>query len=245
MRAFYFFRTSLRSLFLLDALSWLKGAPLDQRPILAQIGNPERMQLVTYLLDADQALADVAPDAGLYHIPYSTYDAAWLAVSPVRGVIESGQKVSINLEIGTAGLTLPHYFAYLLVENNQPASRFRVIPIHLNLTTTAVQMPVSQALPQTFELEQNFPNPFQGNGRDGAETTMKYQLPQVADVTIRIFNMLGQEVVTLDFPAQMPGFHQVRWNGQLPDGRYAASGLYFFQVQAGPFHSTKKMLLVY
>jgi|GEM_PF-418783 len=75
--------------------------------------------------------------------------------------------------------------------------------------------------PEAFELFQNFPNPF------NPTTSTAYQLPAAAHVTLKIFNLLGQEVATLVDGEQPAGYHQERF-----DARNLASGVYVYQLSA-------------
>ncbi|HEX9829491.1 MAG TPA: T9SS type A sorting domain-containing protein [Bacteroidota bacterium] len=77
------------------------------------------------------------------------------------------------------------------------------------------------AAPETFELFQNFPNPF------NPSTTITYQLPTASRVTLKIFNLLGQEVATLVSAEQSAGHHQSVW-----DATRESSGLYVYQIEA-------------
>lgn len=87
--------------------------------------------------------------------------------------------------------------------------------------------------PNSFSLEQNFPNPF------NPTTTIQYSLPQAEDVTLKIYNLLGEEVKTLVNDYQQAGKHSVQINANnLP------SGVYFYRIQAGNFVQTKKMILI-
>jgi hypothetical protein len=90
-----------------------------------------------------------------------------------------------------------------------------------------------KALPSSSHLEQNYPNPF------NPSTTISYDLPTRSHVTLRIFNVLGQEVATLVDDEVGAGRHQVRWNA----GRLA-SGVYLYRIQSGTFVQTKKTVLV-
>ncbi|KAA0240016.1 MAG: T9SS C-terminal target domain-containing protein [Chlorobiota bacterium] len=86
-----------------------------------------------------------------------------------------------------------------------------------------------------FELMQNYPNPFNPG------TTIKYQLPDAVNVSLKIFNSLGEEVATLiDDEFQNTGSHSKLFivNSTLP------SGVYFYRLQAGNYSDTKKMILV-
>ncbi|MFW5973564.1 MAG: T9SS type A sorting domain-containing protein, partial [Bacteroidota bacterium] len=88
-------------------------------------------------------------------------------------------------------------------------------------------------LPQRYVLNQNYPNPF------NPSTLISYELPQAGHVVVKIFNMLGQEVTTLVDRTENAGKYEVRF-----DARDLASGVYFYQLQAGSKVMTKKMLLI-
>ena len=87
--------------------------------------------------------------------------------------------------------------------------------------------------PKDFSLRANYPNPF------NATTTIKYQLPYPADVTIDIYNILGRKVETLISDIQPAGYHQAIWNA-----KDKTSGVYFYKIQAGDYIGTKKMVLL-
>jgi hypothetical protein len=80
--------------------------------------------------------------------------------------------------------------------------------------------------PEAFKLYNNYPNPF------NPITTIKYSLPVDANVELRIFNLLGQEVSTLVNDMEKAGFHYVQWNGTNRSGNILASGVYFVYMQA-------------
>jgi len=97
----------------------------------------------------------------------------------------------------------------------------------------------STFIPTTFELDQNFPNPF------NPATSIRYGLPEAAKVTIKVFDLLGKEVVTLLSAEQREsGYHVVSWGGRDKNGSSVSSGLYFYQIVSGKFVRTRKMLLV-
>ena len=87
--------------------------------------------------------------------------------------------------------------------------------------------------PQEFKLEQNFPNPF------NPSTTIQYQLPATANVTLKIYDILGSEVATLVNEKQEAGFKEVKFNAD----RYA-SGIYIYRLIADKYFSTKKMMVL-
>ena len=111
-----------------------------------------------------------------------------------------------------------------------------------NLSNPAVVAGVLelQSTPREFALRQNFPNPF------NPDTTIKYDLAESADVTLQIYNVLGQVVRTLvGSEAQNAGRYQIRWNGMDDRGVPVSSGVYFYQISAeGKFHDVRKLMLL-
>ncbi len=88
-------------------------------------------------------------------------------------------------------------------------------------------------IPVNFELEQNFPNPF------NPTTTIRYSLPQNSTVRLEIFNAAGQRIKTLVEKHQTAGVYEVSF-----DGSKLSSGVYFYRLQTDNFVRTRKMLLV-
>lgn len=96
----------------------------------------------------------------------------------------------------------------------------------------------TEALPKSFALSQNYPNPF------NPSTTILYDLPKDANVTLKIYNVLGEEVATIVNDNKSAGYHSVVWNGRTNKGIAAASGIYFYHLSAGDFKRTLKMILL-
>ncbi|OGF05439.1 MAG: hypothetical protein A2509_03675 [Candidatus Edwardsbacteria bacterium RIFOXYD12_FULL_50_11] len=93
---------------------------------------------------------------------------------------------------------------------------------------------------QTFiyKLFQNAPNPFNG------QTRISYQLAKPGNVSLKIYNTLGQLVNTLVEGHQQPGIYAAIWNGRDNSGRTTANGVYFYRLEAGDFKATKKMVIL-
>lgn len=95
-----------------------------------------------------------------------------------------------------------------------------------------------EELPLSYSIEQNYPNPF------NPTTTINYSLPEANFVTIKIYNMLGQEVKTLLSEEVKAGRHNVNWNGENNYGSKVSSGTYVYRITAGEFVQAKKMILL-
>jgi hypothetical protein len=92
--------------------------------------------------------------------------------------------------------------------------------------------------PLVYSLSQNYPNPF------NPTTTIKYKLPQMSDVKLVIYNILGQKVRTLIKRQVEAGAHSVVWDGHNDSGIQVATGVYIYRFEAGDFVRTKKMMLL-
>jgi 5'-nucleotidase/UDP-sugar diphosphatase len=111
------------------------------------------------------------------------------------------------------------------------AARDTIEPTHRH----GVVNPVFQeknAAPKSFSLHQNYPNPF------NPSTTIAFELPKETRVVLKVFNILGQEVITTIDDVRSAGKHSVVLNASR-----LSSGMYFYQLRAGDFVQTKKMLL--
>lgn len=97
-----------------------------------------------------------------------------------------------------------------------------------------------------YLLEQNYPNPF------NPSTKIKYSIPNVERhrdaslqiVTLKVYDVLGNEVATLVNEEQMAGIYEVEFNSHSGEGRNLTSGVYFYQLKADNYFETKKMILL-
>jgi hypothetical protein len=102
-----------------------------------------------------------------------------------------------------------------------------------------VSVDEGKVLPKDFELSQNYPNPF------NPSTIIRYTLPTESKVTIKVYNLVGQEIRQLVNAAETAGIHEITFNaGSL------ASGVYFYRITAAAsdgkreFVDTKKLMLI-
>ncbi len=87
--------------------------------------------------------------------------------------------------------------------------------------------------PSVFSLSQNYPNPFNPN------TTINYQLPVNSFVTLKVYDVLGNEVATLVNEEKIAGEYEIKFNAS-----EMGSGVYFYKLQAGSFIGMKKMIFL-
>ena len=93
-------------------------------------------------------------------------------------------------------------------------------------------------IPLSYAMSQNYPNPF------NPTTTISYQLPKAANVSILVYNTMGQKIRTLVNENKNPGTHNVIWDGRDDSGLQVSSGIYIYRIQAADFIESRKMLLV-
>ena len=93
-------------------------------------------------------------------------------------------------------------------------------------------------IPDVYALHQNYPNPF------NPVTTLRYDLPEDAMVSITIYDVMGRRVKSLVNTTQAAGYRSVRWDATNGFGEPVSAGMYIYMIQAGQFTKTKKMVLL-
>ncbi|RMF60961.1 MAG: T9SS C-terminal target domain-containing protein, partial [Calditrichaeota bacterium] len=105
-------------------------------------------------------------------------------------------------------------------------------------TTPIVGIEGTEPIPQSFELMQNFPNPF------NPVTTITFTIPQSSRVTLQVFDITGQLVRTLVKGNLEPGKHEVLWDGKDDSRNLVSSGVYLYRLSTSSFVKTRKMILL-
>ncbi len=100
-------------------------------------------------------------------------------------------------------------------------------------TDGTVGVETTSQIPEAYSLSQNYPNPF------NPSTTIEFSLPATAIVSVKVFNTLGEEVAVLVSQELSAGSYRYQWDAALQ-----SSGVYFYQIRAGSFKATKRMVLV-
>ena len=102
-----------------------------------------------------------------------------------------------------------------------------------------VEVPIhNEVIPKSFTLHQNYPNPF------NPITSFRFLLPEQSHVTIVIYDMGGRTVKQLINTTQDAGFNSVIWNATNDYGKPVSAGIYLYQIKAGEFVQTRKMVLL-
>ena len=93
-------------------------------------------------------------------------------------------------------------------------------------------------VPTDFALHENYPNPF------NPSTTLRFDLPELSDVNIVIYNMVGQKIRSFRVSSMAAGYHSLKWNATNDYGDQVSAGVYFYQFQTKEFVKTRKMILL-
>jgi len=145
---------------------------------------------------------------------------------------------SLPAELISGGHSGPADIFYNLLDNilavpNYYSNRVDFIPITpVDVDEVNCQMPLVVAL------SQNYPNPF------NPSTTIRYELHEESEVSLKIYNLLGKEMVELVNEFQPAGFNTSYWDGKDNKGISAGSGIYLYTIKTNNFSQTKKMLLI-
>lgn len=193
------------------------------------------------------ALAVLSPNGGEDWLVGSTRNITWSATNVDRVEIsyrtapgEGWRRIvqSADASLGT--------FAWVVPNTPTTQARVRVVDRTTggvvdssdnDFTISGTTSVAEGGIPSAFELKQNYPNPF------NPTTQISYGLPSEAFVSIRVFNMIGQEVASLVNQRQSAGRYTVIFDAQSA-GVASSSGLYFYRLSAGDFVEIRKMMLV-
>jgi len=170
----------------------------------------------------------------------STAKIKWLLVYPDNGTVAPDSAFKINIGINAYHLTNGIYKSYFIIHHNDRDTESIKIPVILSIgqIITGVEDENSIDIPKEYALSQNYPNPF------NPVTNIKYQLPESGNVTLKIYDILGREVITLVREKQKAGYYDVQWNGKDRYGMDVSSGVYLYVIKIEKFVKSRKMILV-
>ena len=227
----------------------LYGPPPDKGLLVhRKKGNPIDKSRLRKVLDA------LSPESGpsiVHHVPFaSTKNHIVLTVDTSQTSLLAGAKAApVAMPAWTRITTNAQIAQNVNASNRETGFNFdfsvdKTAPVNKETDLKfAITSPAGDSWmknikivvdpPDRFELYQNFPNPF------NPTTTISYLLPKQSLVTLKVYNMLGQEVATLVNELQEAGYRTATL-----DGRNLASGVYVYRIQAQNFSDLKKMILL-
>ena len=162
--------------------------------------------------------------------------ASWLDLSSWSG--NDGDSVTLT---ATSDTLMPGDYSTEVVFTSPEAynsPETLVVTFSVIDEATPVTDPTELSLPAEIGLAQNYPNPF------NPTTTIEFSLPSRSDVTVEVFNILGQLVTTLADEALPAGLHSVEWDGHFNSGQAASSGIYFYRLRTETASIVRKMVLI-
>ncbi len=148
------------------------------------------------------------------------------------------QTFKIDGKISTS--TGPVRFASItFIDNNDSTKKYSTVTDTAGYYRLDVITGVKEndnMVPSNFELGQNYPNPF------STATTIPYKLNNQSNISVKIYNILGQLVKELNVGTQLTGLHEITWDGKNNLGQKVASGVYLYQLQTNNETLVKKMM---
>jgi len=152
----------------------------------------------------------------------------------VQRSVAGNEFVTIGFVNGHGTTTEAKTYRFVDANLSEGSYTYRLKQVDYNGTFSySDEVNADVAGPLQFELAQNYPNPF------NPSTTIKFSIPQSSNVTLKIFNTLGQELITLIDQNMESGEHTINF-----DASKLNSGVYFYRLDAGSFSEVKKMTLI-
>ena len=168
---------------------------------------------------------NLADGAASYHLQVSTTPAF------TTTIVDDTTLTGTQSTIGSIDLAKTYYWR-VSAKNIAGYSAYSATRSFKTILTTSVEQ-IEGAVPKEYALTQNYPNPF------NPTTTIQYDIPASGPVSLKLYTILGAQVFTLVDQHQEPGRYLVKVNAQsLP------SGIYLYQLRAGSFVQTKRMILL-
>lgn len=155
--------------------------------------------------------------------------------SPIS--ISQGQTVNVPIVLTLNAAWVPANCRVIVFVQNNTDKKVQNAEYADVATLTGVGEPIN-GIPTTFEISQNYPNPF------NPTTNIDYAVSKPSFVSVKVYNLLGQEVRTLVSEEKGVGVYQAKWDGKDNVGVEAPSGMYLYKMIAGSFSETKKMMFM-
>ena len=186
--------------------------------------------LDTTFLVRNHGFADDSIDIAVMCFP-APPDSA-ITASPTEFALPAGGSSRVTVTLRPALLVEPSYYSALVLVHSRFGYGQRDFAKSV-LFQLVTEVAASGEIPTAFALEQNYPNPF------NPSTTIEYALPHAGYATLRVYNVLGEEVAMLVDGEPAAGTFKTEW-----DASDLPSGVYFYRLTTGEYVQTKKMVLM-
>ena len=127
---------------------------------------------------------------------------------------------------------------YQTITISYPESNIPNLTINLEINVEGGLLGIDETLPFVYSLQQNYPNP------SHPTRTLQFSVLDRSKTELKVFDIMGREVITLVNQTLEPGYHQIIWNGRNGFGQSIASGMYFTVMKSENFNAVKKMILL-
>jgi hypothetical protein len=203
------------------------GSPSIVQPI---IGSPNNVEIST----ASPVLSWVLPAPSATGTTYELLVSSDANFTSPKTYSSSSSFVQLDgLTVGTS-----YFWKVKSVDSKGTTSSYYSGTGEFKVSSVTAVQENKPVIPREFSVSQNYPNPF------NPSTIIEYALPKSSLVTIKIYNILGQEVKTLMNSQLQAGTYSVRWNGDNNFGQHVSTGTYIYRVTAGANVKTMKMILL-
>jgi len=171
-------------------------------------------------------------------------DGKYIKVAFVKGAGNSGMPIDYKFTDKKAEAGKTYFYFLEDIDLAGEKSKSRIIKVVVPPAQTELQLDKpALPIPKVFRLLQNYPNPF------NPETWIPYQLAKNAFVTVSIYNAFGQLIKTISLGEKEAGFYinknkAAYWDGRNSAGEPIVSGVYFYNIKAGEFFATRRMVIV-
>ncbi|RMH78708.1 MAG: hypothetical protein D6681_19840, partial [Calditrichaeota bacterium] len=127
----------------------------------------------------------------------------WLSVNFTNGTVTPGGTFDVSVFFDATGLTAGDYFANINITSNDPLNPAVTVPVHLVVDPALAIEPVDGTIPSVYELSRNYPNPF------NPSTNIRFRIADFGFVSLSVYNLLGEQIVTLVHENLTPGNYEV------------------------------------
>ena len=189
-----------------------------------------------YVVPVELTSFNAAVDQGNVNLIWETSTETNNSGFEIQRAADKNKYEQVGFVQGSGTTTKSKQYSYVDKNLSRGVYSYRLVQVDFDGTRQilhAVNVEISNTVPEGYTLFQNYPNPF------NPTTTIKYSIPSDGNVNLKIYNSAGEEVSTLINEFKTAGNHKISFNA-----RKLASGVYYYRLQTDAFSSTKKMLLL-